>query len=139
MNVMKPERWQEIERLYYAALEREPDERAAFLESACAGDENLRREVASLIAAGDRVGSFMEPPADAVTAATLVTAPRASVIGQALGHYRIQSLLDRGGMREVYLAEDTTLGRKVARWTVDLLRLQPDRRLAGGEGAGWGG
>ena len=46
---MKPERWQEIERLYYAALEREPDERAAFLESICEGDESLRREVASLV------------------------------------------------------------------------------------------
>jgi dipeptidyl aminopeptidase/acylaminoacyl peptidase len=50
---MKPERWRQIERLYYAALEREPDQRAAFLAEAYAGDESLRREVASFIAAGD--------------------------------------------------------------------------------------
>jgi eukaryotic-like serine/threonine-protein kinase len=111
---MTPERWQQIERLYYAALEREPDERAAFLESACPGDENLRREVASLVVAGDRIGSFLEPPADDVAAETLASAPQPSVVGQTLGRYRILSFLSRGGMGEVYLAEDTTLGRKVA-------------------------
>lgn len=46
---MKAERWRQIERLYHAALEREPDERAAFLDEACAGDDELRREVESLL------------------------------------------------------------------------------------------
>ncbi len=111
---MNSERWQEIERLYYTVLEREPDERAAFLESVCAGDEDLRREVVSLLAASEQIGSFMEPPADAIAAETPASAPQLSMNGQMLGHYRILSLLGRGGMGEVYLGEDTTLGRKVA-------------------------
>jgi hypothetical protein len=47
---MEPDRWEQIERLYHAALEREPDAREAFLDEACAGDEDLRREVAGLLA-----------------------------------------------------------------------------------------
>ena len=47
---MTPERWQHVEKLYQAALEREPSQRAAFLERACAGDEELRHEVESLLA-----------------------------------------------------------------------------------------
>jgi eukaryotic-like serine/threonine-protein kinase len=46
---MEHDRWEKIERLYHAALERGPDAREAFLDEACWGDEALRREVASLI------------------------------------------------------------------------------------------
>jgi len=46
---MTPTRWQEIERVYHAALERPLTERAAFLAESCAGDAELRREVESLL------------------------------------------------------------------------------------------
>ncbi len=51
---MKPERWQKLDRLFHSALERQPEERAAFLDEACAGDQQLRREVEALIAANER-------------------------------------------------------------------------------------
>jgi eukaryotic-like serine/threonine-protein kinase len=46
---MTPERWQQVEKLYHAVLEREPSQRAAFLQRACAGNEELRQEVESLL------------------------------------------------------------------------------------------
>ena len=109
---MSPERWQQIERLYFAALERVPDEREAFLESACASDEDLRREVESLIAIGNRVGAFMELPVNGSDIMGLQ--PQPSMVGRVLGRYRLISLLAKGGMGHVYLGEDTTLRRKVA-------------------------
>jgi eukaryotic-like serine/threonine-protein kinase len=51
---MSPERWQQIEQLYHAALERAADERAAFLAAACLDDESLQREVEALLVAADR-------------------------------------------------------------------------------------
>src|SRR5215475_8161135 len=105
---MSPERWQQVEQLYHAALAQKPGARAAFLASACAGDESLRREVASLLAEGERIGGFMELQVGGADA------PQPSLIGQTVGHYRIISMLGKGGMGEVYLGEDTTLRRKVA-------------------------
>jgi eukaryotic-like serine/threonine-protein kinase len=60
---MKPERWREIEKLYNAALEIKPAERAAFLMDACVGNESLRTEVESLLAQEGPGSSFVEAPA----------------------------------------------------------------------------
>ncbi len=54
---MKPERWQQIDQVLEAALERDRNEWAAFLDQACAGDEELRREVESLLRAHEQAGS----------------------------------------------------------------------------------
>jgi hypothetical protein len=64
---MNAERWRQVDRLYHSALEREPDERAAFLAEACQGDEELRREVDELLAqdsSSDREAGFesFQPP-----------------------------------------------------------------------------
>jgi len=59
---MDQERWRRIEELFHAALEREPDARSAFLDVACGGDTDLRRQVEGLLANKDAV-SFLETPA----------------------------------------------------------------------------
>jgi serine/threonine-protein kinase len=111
---MTPERWQRIKTLLQSALEREPVERAAFLNQECAGDISLQNEVESLIASYQQASGFMESPAFEVMADMLVDEPPESVVGRTLGHYQILDRLAAGGMGEIYLAEDTHLGRKVA-------------------------
>src|SRR5262245_816181 len=65
---MDKQRWRQIETLYYAALERSPDERAAFLADACADDSGLLREVEGLLQHDGTAGSFMQDNALAVAA-----------------------------------------------------------------------
>jgi eukaryotic-like serine/threonine-protein kinase len=60
---MKPERWEQIARLHRAALERDESQRTAFVREACAGDEDLRREVESLLTYEREGEAFMESPA----------------------------------------------------------------------------
>ena len=109
------ERWQDVERLYHAALERPPEERAAFLAEACAGDKALCREVESLLAYEDQAEKFIESPALEVAAKMMAHEQGSKIVaGQTINHYRVISALGAGGMGEVYLAEDKRLQRKVA-------------------------
>src|SRR5215475_10119133 len=120
---MELDRWEQIERLYHAALERGPDARETFLDEACAGDEDLRREVAGLLACDVPSDSFIRSPAIDIVAKALADEPliEASTkpmwnlnAGSQIGAYQLLEPLGRGGMGEVHLALDTRLRRKVA-------------------------
>ncbi len=111
---MTPERWQQVKQLFRSALERKVEERTAFLDNACDGDDGLRRELESLLASFEESDLFIETSV-AEAAADLFSADQSeSLIGKRLGHYEVVSLLGAGGMGEVYLAEDTRLNRRVA-------------------------
>ncbi|HEU4628621.1 MAG TPA: protein kinase, partial [Gemmatimonadaceae bacterium] len=118
------ERWQEIDALFAAALERPAAERAAFLAQASGGDELLAREVAALLdsegaaaaALGDSAVAYAAPLLAALAAGHADEATGTLPAGGRLGAYRLLAEIGRGGMGAVYLAEraDREFEKRVA-------------------------
>ena len=116
---MNADRWQRISRLYHEALACPVDQRGAFLDARCRGDEAVRREVASLLAHDASAEAFLVKPAagEVVDAAQTQNSEPPHVglePGVKLGTYQIERRLGRGGMGVVFLAHDATLHRQVA-------------------------
>jgi serine/threonine-protein kinase len=112
---MTPERWRVIDAILRASLSCEPAQRDAFVANACGDDEDLQREVASLLAVHDRVGEFLNRPAAELLAGGIAPPSIAARLATALaGRYQIEREIGRGGMATVHLARDLRHDRWVA-------------------------
>lgn len=111
---MKPERWKQVDELLESALDCPAAERASFLDRACGGDEELRREVASLLVSDAQTSGFIESPPARMAADLFATNQSKPGRGERIAHYEVLRQIGSGGMGDVYLARDTRLGRRVA-------------------------
>src|SRR5437899_1698290 len=127
---MTPARLRTIEEIYRTALDQEPDQIRAFLDTACEGDEVLRRKVEALLASRERAGNFIETSAVGLATRIIENGQADLLVGRTIGHYKISKRIGTGGMGDVYLATDMTAGRKAAlkllpmRFTADAERLK---------------
>jgi eukaryotic-like serine/threonine-protein kinase len=111
---MTPERWQQVKQIFQSAIERSPAQRDGFVSEACAGDPALRSEVESLISSHDQAGHSIQAMAAEAATEMLADDQAGRIVGTQIGHYRVLSRIGSGGMGEVFLAQDTSLGRNVA-------------------------
>jgi serine/threonine protein kinase len=106
---MKADRWQKIEEVFHAALQRKPEERANFVKQTCASDDGLYGDVKALLTSYEKDDSFFENSASALAAEMF-----ADKVGETIGPYEVLLELGSGAMGIVYLAQDLRLGRKIA-------------------------
>jgi serine/threonine protein kinase/dipeptidyl aminopeptidase/acylaminoacyl peptidase len=119
--------WEKIEEIFHAARNIPAEKRAAFLESACDGDNELKNEVESLIYYSENDDVLSDNQYLYLGLDLLCKEKQQSLIGKKFGRYEIIKLLGQGGMGEVYQAMDSTLNRLVA------LKLLPDFMLENDE------
>ena len=112
---MEAGRLKQIEEIYHAALEIPLEKREVFFKESCGADENLRREVESLLAFENSFDDFIDAPPESLAAEIFAEKDRQiDFTDEEIGHYKVMRLLGKGGMGAVYLAADTKLDRRVA-------------------------
>jgi eukaryotic-like serine/threonine-protein kinase len=129
---MSDDRWERIEEVFHHAADLASSQRADFLETACAGDRDLRRQVESLLANDDSKDNLIQAAVSQAVEELPEESPpprRDDLVGQRIGPYLVDELIGEGGMGLVFKARDTLLNRSVAIKVLSTERLaDPERR-----------
>ena len=126
-RALDPERWRRLSTILDGALDLPSEARARYLDLACGGDAELRREVEDLLAAEASAGPFLETPAGERSAPLVAEMVQhlgeaeAPPAGRLVGAYRLLAELGEGGMGTVHLAERAD-GQFEQRVAIKLLR-----------------
>ena len=125
---MQKERWQKIEEIFFAAAEFHGPARENFLRDNCLGDEAMLSEIRALLAEHESPSTSLDTPVFDIGVQMLDGNDVDKRTGETIGHFKLGRLIGRGGMGEVYAAEDQKLGRKVAVKLLNkLFALDPER------------
>ncbi|MBK6424740.1 MAG: serine/threonine protein kinase [Blastocatellia bacterium] len=119
--MMSPSDMRRLEELFHQAAQLDGEERAAFVSHVKTSEPELGLELQALLEADGREGTFLGVPAIEAALEVIEEAASEVHLGRTLGRYTVVSPIGKGGMGEVFLAEDSQLGRKVA------LKLLPGR------------
>ena len=126
---MTPERWQQVREIFEGAVALDSSQRSLYLDSACAGDAELRQEVASLLDSHNQAGSvFLQTPAVNLLGTSPVTEQAPARVGQRVGVYEILEEIGHGGMGEVYRARRAD-GQYTKEVAIKLVRVGMDSSL----------
>lgn len=126
---MDSAKFQEIEKIYQAALEIPPQMRSAYLTETCGDDDELRKEVESLLSFDTPSDQLISKPPEALAAEMFSEMKQTDFKGKEIDQYEIISQIGKGGMGTVYLAKDKSLGRKIAIKFLDKKLSQDQERL----------
>lgn len=122
---MDTDRYKRLKKIFQDAVERPPGERSAFIDTACEGDKELRKEVMSLLSADTDAGSFLAPPD---TSGLSPESWGKRLVGAEIGgKYKLERVISAGGMGTVYEAAQEHPQRNVA---VKIMNRAPFSRSA---------
>jgi eukaryotic-like serine/threonine-protein kinase len=111
---MTPELYRRVVEIFEQAYDRSLEYRGEFLSQVCNGENDLRVEIEAMLTADEQAGRFFNTPPGDIAAAVVVSKQARSLIGQDFGDYQVIAHLGSGGIGEVFLAQDTRLGRRAA-------------------------